>query len=95
MNNLTTERHELNRQIELGQAVQRLENSKDFQQVVLEGYINNVLLNESQKINDDEDQRKEVTEMIQSAIRLRTYLQNVKEDAVSAVNELNEGELYE
>jgi len=92
MNNQSTENAELQRMVELGQALHRLEQNPDFIEVVKRGYIQNTLIVDSQEMLDIQPPiRQEALEKIQSVNYLRQYFTNVMSDAASAVEAMYEG----
>lgn len=70
------------REIELGQALARLKSNPDFQEVVLSGYIEDVLMKQSQyMISMDPASRQMASEMVMSANYFRDYLARVENAA--------------
>jgi hypothetical protein len=94
MSNLNAdERAELTKQIELGQALQRLEANPDFQMVIGQGYITKTLMNDSYgllALEPSGQERQYALEKVMSVNYFREYLTNVKENATEATYTLNE-----
>jgi len=89
MNNLNTELHY---QVALGQALERLQSNPDFRKVISEGYIVDVLMNESQGMLDMNPAfRQESLEKIQSVNYLRQYLTTIKNVADGAAQDIQAG----
>jgi len=92
MNNLAND--ELRDQIELGNALARLEHNPDFTRVIKDGYIMQTLVVESQGMLDvNPPVRQEALEKVQSVNYFRQYLtvlRNVAEGAKVDLEALNE-----
>lgn len=96
INNQTNERAGLTHAIELGQALQELEKNSAFIKLIKDGYIMNTLIVESQDTVDQTPQiRQEAFEKIQSVNYFRQYLTTIRNNATSAMEELNGGDLDE
>jgi hypothetical protein len=82
---------ELKDQIELGNALARLEVNPDFQRVIFNGFIHTQLLVESMYLMSTEPAtRNEALERIQAANYLRDYFSKVKNIADGSRDEVGE-----
>lgn len=96
INNQTNNRADLVREVELGQALQRLEKNEDFLTLIKDGYIMKTLVVASQGMLDQSPPaRQEALERVMSANYFRQYLTEVKNSAQAATEELNGGTLDE
>ena len=69
-----TEETETRKDIGLGHSLDRLMNNPDFQDVVLDGYINNTLMNTSRHcMSADGQTRQQTIEEIMAVSYLRNY----------------------
>lgn len=91
MNNQTTELAELHRIVEVGQALQRLEQNSDYQMVILDEVITRTLLEDSENTTSmDPDTRQQAIEAVQAVSYLKRRLRTIADDALDTVYELNE-----
>lgn len=91
---INQEEKELQKAIELGQALSRLEQDADFIAVVGESYIKDTLLNESKYLVDVSPAgRQEVLEKLMSVNYLRKHLSIIKNNYNSALEDLYEGDV--
>jgi hypothetical protein len=91
MNNQTTELAELHRIVEVGQALQRLEQNSDYQMVILDEVIARTLLEDSENTTSmDPDIRQQAIEAVQAVSYLKRRLRTIADDALDTVYELNE-----
>lgn len=91
MNNQTTELAELHRIVEVGQALQRLEQNSDYQMVILDEVITRTLLEDSENTTSmDPDTRRQAIEAVQAVSYLKRRLRTIADDALDTVYELNE-----
>jgi hypothetical protein len=87
---------ELHRDIELGQALSRLEHNDDFRIVIKDGYIMDTLVRKSQGMLDTAPPiRQEALEEVQSVNYLRRFLTTIRDNAIDAHEALNSGEFDE
>ena len=90
INNQTNERAELHKQVELGQALQRLEKNADFIAVIKDAYVMRTLIVESQAMLDIQPPiRQEALEKIQSVNYFRQHLTDIRSEAIAATEALN------
>lgn len=91
--NQPTDTQELNKMIELGQALHRLENNPDFKLVIKDSYIMNTLVVKSQgMLAVAPHERQEALEEVQSVNYLRNHLTSIRDNAAGAVEVLNDDE---
>ena len=85
---------ELKYQIELGDALKRLEVNPDFVTVIKDGYIMRTLIQESQGMLDiNPPIRQEALEMVQSVNYFRQFLTSIRNAADGAKQDLAETEV--
>lgn len=93
MNNQDAGNTELIEQIEIGQALQRLEQNPDYKLVIGQAYIMDTLVDRSIDMLDIQPPiRQEAMEAVMAVTYFRKRLTELKMNAVSAVEALNMSE---
>lgn len=88
MSNQETDLEIRKKEIEAGQALVRLKANKDFVELVLDGYIKDVLMKQSQyMISMDPASRQMASEMVMAANYFRDYLARIEQTAEEDTND--------
>lgn len=88
VHNLESDISRYKSEVELATALERLENSKDFQQVISNGYLQSHLLNLVSKRHADLTPDNDISRQIDAVSNLMAFLENIKTTGATAQDSL-------